>query len=104
MNIENAKILLTGGTTGIGYETAKLLRSLGAEVVICGRSAEKVATVAREPGVHGIKADVTSEVDIEQLFTFALEQMGGLNVLINNAGLGYMGSLLKPQLEGDLHD
>jgi 3-oxoacyl-[acyl-carrier protein] reductase len=99
MDLKTAKVLLTGGTSGIGYETAKLLRSQGAEVVICGRDAATVAKVAEDLDVFGVKADVSDEVDIENLFAFAFEKMQGLNVLINNTGLGFMGSLQQTSTE-----
>ncbi|GGE46944.1 3-oxoacyl-[acyl-carrier protein] reductase [Pedobacter psychrotolerans] len=99
MEIKNARILLTGGTTGIGYETAKLLSTQGAKVVICGRSEESVNSVAKELGIFGIKADVSQEADVERMFAYALENLGGLDVLINNAGLGFMGSLLETSSE-----
>jgi len=99
MNIDQAKVLITGGTTGIGYETAKLLRAQGASVVICGRNEDTVKSAAAELDVFGIKADVDKVEEIEAMFTFAIEKMGGLNVLINNAGLGHIGSLLDTTLE-----
>jgi 3-oxoacyl-[acyl-carrier protein] reductase len=99
MNIDQAKVLITGGTTGIGYETAKLLRLQGARVVICGRNEEKVRSVAAELDVYGIKADVTDVSEIEGMFNYAIEKMDGLNVLINNAGLGHIGSLIETSLE-----
>ena len=99
MNIDQAKVLITGGTTGIGYETAKLLRAQGASVVICGRNEDTVKSAAAELDVFGIKADVDKVEEIEAMFTFAIEKMGGLNVLINNAGLGHIGSLLDTSLE-----
>jgi 3-oxoacyl-[acyl-carrier protein] reductase len=99
MDINTAKVIVTGGTTGIGYETAKLLRSKGAQVVICGRDEESVQKVAQELDVYGIKADVANEGDINALFDFAFEKMQGLNVLINNAGLGFMGSLIETSVE-----
>ena len=99
MNIDQAKVLITGGTTGIGYETAKLLRAQGASVVICGRNEDTVKSAAAELDVFGIKADVDNVEEIEAMFTFAIEKMGGLNVLINNAGLGHIGSLLDTTLE-----
>jgi len=95
MDISKAKVLVTGGTSGIGYETARILRANGAQVTICGRSETKVQKAAKELDVHGMRADVTSEEDINSLFDFAIKSMGGLNVLINNAGLGYMGSLVE---------
>jgi len=99
MDLNTAKVILTGGTSGIGYETAKLLRAKGAQVVICGRDAKTVEQVSSELGVFGLKADVSNESDLEQLFEFAIEKMDGLNVLINNAGLGFMGSLLETSTE-----
>ena len=99
MNIDQAKVLITGGTTGIGYETAKLLRAQGASVVICGRNEDTVKSAAAELDVFGIKADVDNVEEIESMFDYAIEKMGGLNVLINNAGLGHIGSLLDTTLE-----
>lgn len=93
MNINEAKVIVTGGTSGIGYEIAKLLSEKGAQVVICGRNADTVAKVASELNIHGTVADVAKEEDVKKLFDFAKEKLGGLNVLINNAGIGYMAPL-----------
>ncbi len=99
MEIKNIKAIVTGGTSGIGYETAKLMSSQGAKVVICGRSEESVAATAKELQVFGIKADVSIHEDVKILFEFAIEKMGGLNTLVNNAGLGFMGSLVETSVE-----
>jgi len=99
MNISTIKVIVTGGSTGIGYETAKLLRAQGAEVVICGRNEENILKAPREIDVYGVQADVSKADDVQKLFNYAIEKLSGLNVLINNAGVGFMGSLLKTSVE-----
>jgi len=98
MDITKAKVLITGGSSGIGYDTARLLRELGAQVVICGRHEETIQQAAKELGVIGIKADVSNETDVERLFDVAIKAMGGLNVLVNNAGIGYFAPLIDTAL------
>ncbi len=99
MDIKTIKAIVTGGTSGIGFDTAKLLRSHGAQVVICSRNAQDVLKVAKELDVFGIQADVSKQDDVAKLFDFAIEKLGGLNTLINNAGIGFMGSLLETSVE-----
>ena len=95
MDIRDAKVVITGGTSGIGKEIGRLLRSKGAGVVICGRDADKLKMTAEELGVTAFRADVSQEQDVKNLFAFALEKMGDVNVLINNAGIGHMAPLTE---------
>ncbi|REC62234.1 short-chain dehydrogenase [Chryseobacterium pennae] len=99
MEIKNARILITGGATGMGYEMARLFKELGAEVLICGRTEKTVIEAAKELDILGFIADVSKEKDVENLFKFIEEKWNGLDVLINNAGIGYFSELVSTTIE-----
>jgi 3-oxoacyl-[acyl-carrier protein] reductase len=99
MEIKNAKILITGGTTGMGYEMAKMFKDKGAEVLICGRTEKTVMDAAKEIDILGFTADVSNEQDVENLFKFVEDKWNGLDVLINNAGVGYFSELVSTTTE-----
>lgn len=88
MDLKDAKVLLTGGSSGLGKAMAKRLIEKGAKVLITGRDEEKVNQVASELGAIAMAADVSSQSDVEMTYKFCQEQLGGLDVLINNAGIG----------------
>jgi 3-oxoacyl-[acyl-carrier protein] reductase len=95
MNLSEAKVLITGGNSGIGMATAAALKAAGAKVVIAGRDEAKLSTAADTLQVEYVKADVTIEKDVVKMIAAANEKMGGLNVLINNAGYGYIAPLTE---------
>ena len=95
MDLKTAKVLVTGGSSGIGYATAQLLRDKGADVAICGRRADGVDTAAAELGALGIVADVSIESDVQRLVSRVISELGGYNVLINNAGFGHWAQLVE---------
>jgi len=80
-------VLVTGGTGGIGKETARGLVRLGARVVVTGRDPGRAAAVAEELGVDALIADVTRQRDLRALAETVGERYGGLYALINNAGV-----------------
>ncbi|MCB0726164.1 MAG: SDR family oxidoreductase [Ignavibacteria bacterium] len=88
MIIKDSKILITGGSSGIGKATAKLLADSGAKVAITGRDKDKLEKVAKEINVLAIHSDVAKEEDIEKTYKVFLENFGTLDCLINNAGIG----------------
>ncbi|HET7710871.1 MAG TPA: SDR family oxidoreductase [Thermoanaerobaculia bacterium] len=95
MRIDSAKVLVTGGSSGIGLETARELRRRGAGVVICGRNATRLARAASEIDAVAVPADVSREEDVISLIPRVIEALGGYNVLINNAGFGSFAPLLE---------
>lgn len=87
---QGKKVLVTGGRSGIGYEIAKNMLQLGAEVMICSRKEEpleKAAEALSEFGTcHYKPCDIRKEEDIQNLAEAIKENMGRLDILINNAG------------------
>jgi 3-oxoacyl-[acyl-carrier protein] reductase len=99
MNLQNATVLVTGGTSGIGRGVARLLTQAGAKVAVTGRDEGRLQEVARELGVLAIKADVASEADVDRTYAEVLGAFGHLDVLVNNAGAGAFAPLLELSLE-----
>jgi NAD(P)-dependent dehydrogenase (short-subunit alcohol dehydrogenase family) len=83
--------LVTGGSSGIGLAIARALRDDGYDLTISSRRPKKVEAAAGELGAHGIAADVSREEDCERLVAAHRERFGGLDVLVNSAGIGIGG-------------
>lgn len=94
MDLQDAKVLVTGGGTGIGLATAERLAARGARVAVCGRR-QAPLDAARERGFAAIRADVSDEDDARRLVAGTVEALGGFNVLVNNAAIGYFAPLLE---------
>jgi NADP-dependent 3-hydroxy acid dehydrogenase YdfG len=91
--LEGKRVLVTGGTTGIGRATVHLLVQQGAEVLTFGRDQAALDTMLSEapsgPGkVKGLTADASKRGDIEEVFAALDERLGGIDMLVCNAALG----------------
>lgn len=88
MKLAQQTILITGGTSGIGRELARVLALRGNVVIITGRDADRLrATQAAIPGVHGFQSDLADSAAIARLYHDVIARFPKLNVLINNAGI-----------------
>lgn len=88
MKLKDARILVTGGSLGIGRATAEVLVEAGARVAITGRNEERLHKAAKETGAIPIVADAGNPHDVERTFDEVSRHLGGLDALINNAGIG----------------
>jgi len=88
MNDLTGKVaVVTGGNSGIGYETAKYFKQAGANVIITGRSADRISTASEALGVTGIVADVIDLQAIDELVAKVKNEFGSIDILFVNAGI-----------------
>ena len=92
-NLSGKKVLITGGSSGIGKATATDLVNKGAIVSITGRDKAKLENVASEINAIPIHLDVSKYNSIAVKTLDAFHSMGGIDVLINNAGIGEFAKL-----------
>lgn len=86
-NLSGKTAVITGGNSGIGYATAERLKKDGANVIITGRSKERVDKAAAELGVTGFVADVSSVAAIAKVAEQVKEKVGKIDILFVNAGV-----------------
>lgn len=96
MDILKNTILITGGGSGIGFETAKLLAEFGNTVILTGRNEEKLKHATQQiKNSHYIVADVTKDSDVKMLVKRINLDFPNLNMLMNNAGLAFLHKLIN---------
>ncbi|MDZ3838456.1 MAG: glucose 1-dehydrogenase [Rhodospirillales bacterium] len=88
--LQDKAAIITGGTTGLGFETARRFVAEGARVIITGTSEERLKAAAADLGsdVHWLVADVRRSGDLDRLAAFAGETFGSVDVVFANAGVG----------------
>jgi len=95
VDLKQAAVLVTGGSCGIGFETARLLRERGARVAICARHEEPLKAAAEMLGAIPIVADVSREDDVVRMVAQVASEFSDYNVLVNNAGFGAFAPLVE---------
>jgi len=90
MELNKNTVFITGGASGIGLALAKEFLNYENTVIICGRNPDKLELAKeRYPGLYTIRCDVSNMNEIHQTLEKIKSQFGGLNILVNNAGIQY---------------
>jgi NAD(P)-dependent dehydrogenase (short-subunit alcohol dehydrogenase family) len=104
MNIENKIAVITGGTKGIGRAIAESLLKAGAKVFICARDKVEIKRALEKlsalGNVDGEVCDVCSEEQVRMMLDKCQKIFGGVDILINNAGIGITGKTVE-EMSGD---
>ena len=85
--------LVTGGSSGIGLAIARMLRDEGFDLTLASRTAAKIEAAAAEIGAHPVTADMGKEDDCIRVVSEHRERFGGMDVLVNSAGIGIAGTV-----------
>lgn len=94
LRLDGLAALVTGGASGIGLATALLLTERGAAVAVLDRD-----TTGLPARLFGLRADVADEPQVEGALADAAERLGGLDIVVNNAGVGALGTVAENSLE-----
>jgi NAD(P)-dependent dehydrogenase (short-subunit alcohol dehydrogenase family) len=85
--------LVTGGSSGIGLAIAQMLREEGYELTLASRTKEKIEAAAEQLGATAIAANVADEADCVRVVAEHVDRYGGLDMLVNSAGIGIAGTV-----------
>ena len=103
LGLRDKVAIITGSSRGLGLASAKALAAEGCQITLCGRTEATLLGAAREVAsiaggddrVLAVRADLTQAVGVQRVIDDTVQRFGGLDVLVNNIGLGRGGGLLE---------
>ena len=101
--MDKRRFLITGGSQGIGAAVVAAASSAGHDVVFTGRNQDLIDVDAGASDAHGVRADVSVADDNSRTVKICEERMGGIDVLVNNAGYGYMATIGEVDMQAMRH-
>lgn len=101
MNIAESKILITGGAKGIGHHLAVALADKVAGVIVLDNDQAALNALPTNPGIQALHCDITDPAAVESVVRRIFDEMGGVNVCVNNAGLIHSEPLINLLASGD---
>ncbi|MES0213327.1 SDR family oxidoreductase [Mesorhizobium sp. M0028] len=87
LELSNKRVVITAGAGGIGRAVAERFAAEGAKVLVCDVDTDAIKNVQASTGIHALNADVSSSEAVAKLFDEVKRLLGGLDILINNAGI-----------------
>jgi len=109
--IEGCVAVVTGGSSGIGFETLRLLLGEGAKVAFCGRDSDRLASASAalqheypQGDIFAYRCDVLQETQVAAFAEAVTQRFGGVDMLINNAGQGYVAHFADTPRAAWLHE
>lgn len=95
MDVQGKRVVITGGGRGIGAALARSFAASGARVAVVARTQEEIDAVAREVSGVAVKGDVRHEEECERIVTEVVDALGGIDIVINNAGVALRKSFVE---------
>ena len=87
-NLKNKKVVITGGSRGIGYAILKEFYENNSKVLTIGSNLQNLENVKKDfPNIKIIQLDLKNNLDLKEKFPKLIDELGGLDILVNNAGI-----------------
>jgi len=88
VRVAGHQVLITGGSAGIGFALARAFLERDNQVAICGRNSDRLSAAQQQlPGLHAIQCDIAKDEDLRRLVETTVTALGGISLLVNNAGI-----------------